>query len=94
MAVKPKAGQKAEQKPDPKTPDLKSPQLAVRNAALQLITATLEEGEMLDERALPKSLQGADRARSMTRVSATLWRVVTWIRCCRWTKSHLRTLPV
>ena len=75
MAVKPKAGQKAEQKPDPKTPDLKSPQLAVRNAALQLITATLEEGEMLDERALPKSLHGADRARAMTLAK----QVMRWI---------------
>lgn len=51
--------------PSEKAPDLTSPELAARAAALNLITGAMEKGEMLDERAL-QHLKGADRARAMT----------------------------
>ncbi len=56
-------------------PDLKAPNLAARAAALKLITATLKDGQMLEERALTKALQGADRARAMTLAK----QVLRWI---------------
>ena len=60
--------------PAERKPDLTSPELAVRRAALKLITATMEKGEMLDERAL-QHLKGADRARAMTLAK----QVMRWI---------------